>query len=565
MFFLLTFAFIAGFITILSPCILSIAPIVLAATTQRGYYKSFGIITGLLTSFSFFTLTLTAIVQATGISPDIFRYGAIVVIIFFGLTMLFPALENLFTIATAPLTRLGSVFQQESTTIQADFLSGLLLGIALGLVWTPCAGPVLATITALAATNGVTFTAILITCTYSCGAAIPLLFMCIGGKKITDKFTILLPYSGTIRSFFGILIIASAFAMLFHLDTAIQQRIAHYFPQLTIENNPTLIKELDMLKPTSNNLSNNDSVHAPELVGITDWINSQPLLLKNLRGTVVLIDFWTYSCINCVRTLPHITQWYESYKDKGFTIIGVHTPEFAFEKNKDHVQAAVKRFNITYPVALDNNYATWQAYNNHYWPAHYLIDQNGVIAEQHFGEGHYTQMENAIRTLLHLPPLEQSNAPTINMPTTPETYLGTDRGRNYNPDIVLQKNKPTTYGYSHTLKQDQVGITGEWIAASECIKSKSNTSTLSLNFIANKVYIVMQSSTELLVTVLLDGKPVPHKYYSKDMNKDGKIMVHEPRMYEVLDLKNDYGRHTLTLQCQKGIDAYVFTFGGTEK
>ena len=559
---LLTFAFIAGFITILSPCILSIAPILLASSADRGYSKPFGIIIGLIISFSFFTLSLTAIVQATGVSPDIFRYSAILIIIFFGLTMIFPALENMITIATARITQLGSFVQNQSTTIKTDFFSGIILGFALGLVWTPCAGPILATITALAATKGITFTAILITLAYSCGAAIPLFLLCIGGQKITDALDSIAPYSTKIRTIFGIIIIASACAMLFNVDTIIGQRFARYFPTFTIENNPTLIGQLDMLKTNKKSMIGDQSIHAPELIGIADWINSQPLTLKELRGTVVLIDFWTYSCINCVRTLPHVVQWYNTYKDKGFTVIGVHTPEFAFEKNKDHVQAAVKRFNITYPIALDNDYQTWQAYDNHYWPAHYLIDQNGMIVQHHFGEGNYDEMENGIRTLLNLQPRSAVSTPELPMPITAETYLGTDRGRNYNPDIMLQKDKPASYTYTHALADDQVGITGEWTAGSECIKSQSNDSVLNLNFIANKVYIVMQSATESLVTILLDGKPVPKKYYSQDMDKNGKIKVHEPRMYELLDLKNDYGRHTLTLQCQKGIDAYVFTFGG---
>ncbi|HLJ31669.1 MAG TPA: thioredoxin family protein, partial [Candidatus Babeliales bacterium] len=278
-----------------------------------------------------------------------------------------------------------------------------------------------------------------------------------------------------------------------------------------------------------------------ELVGITDWINSKPLTLEQLRGKVVLIDFWTYTCINCVRTLPHVTQWYKDYKNNGLEIIGVHTPEFAFEKNKDHVKNAVKKFNITYPVALDNDYQTWQAYNNHYWPAHYLIDQRGVIVKTHFGEGDYEEMENAIRMLLNLHhlPLKKDGELVLEKLITPETYLGSERGKG----------------------NDYITLHGNWTVKNDCIQSEDNSSEIVLNFMGTHVYLVMKSDQPKLITILLDGKPVPEKYWTKDSNKEGKIVVHEPRMYDVLDLKQDYGKHTLTLQCQTGINAYVFTFG----
>ena len=398
---LLIFAFFAGFITILSPCILSIAPILLAASAEESRYKPLGIIAGLIISFSFFTLSLTAIVQATGISPDIFRSIALGMIIFFGLTMIIPFFENTFALFTAYIARIGSTIQEHAIPIKTELISGLLIGIALGLLWTPCAGPILATITTIAATEGVTLTSILIILAYSIGAAIPMLLLCFGGAKIINSTTALAPYAHTIRQIFGIIIITSALAIIFHADTFIQEKIAHLFPSIDIEKSSRLQKELSMLKKTPSQNTNNQ---APELVGIADWLNSQPLTLAQLKGKVVLLDFWTYTCINCIRTLPHVVEWYKSYKDKGLEIIGIHTPEFAFEKNKTHVEDAIKRFNITYPVALDNDYKTWQAYDNHYWPAHYLIDQNGMIVKTHFGEGNYVEMENAICALLNLPP-----------------------------------------------------------------------------------------------------------------------------------------------------------------
>ncbi len=543
---LLIFAFFAGFITILSPCILSIAPILLAASAEESRYKPLGIIAGLIISFSFFTLSLTAIVQATGISPDIFRSIALGMIIFFGLTMIIPFFENTFALFTAYIARIGSSLQEHAIPIKTELISGLLIGIALGLLWTPCAGPILATITTIAATEGVTLTSILIILAYSIGAAIPMLLLCFGGAKIINSTTALAPYAHTIRQIFGIIIITSALAIIFHADTFIQEKIAHLFPSIDIEKSSRLQKELSMLKKTPSQNTNNQ---APELVGIADWLNSQPLTLAQLKGKVVLLDFWTYTCINCIRTLPHVVEWYKSYKDKGLEIIGIHTPEFAFEKNKTHVEDAIKRFNITYPVALDNDYKTWQAYDNHYWPAHYLIDQNGMIVKTHFGEGNYVEMENAICALLKLPACTKKDELPFRKELTPETYLGFERGDHYQPTLPIQKNAPALYQSTEPLGDDKVGLTGTWTVTADHIHSETDNSEITLNFIANHVYIVMQSDKPQQVSILLDGK------------KEGTILVHEPRAYEVIDLKENYGRHTLTLQCNKDINAYVFTFG----
>ena len=545
----------------LSPCILSIAPILLAANAEQSRSKPLGIIIGLVFSFSFFTLSLTTIVRATGITPDIFRYAALGMIIFFGLTMLIPAFENAFNILTAGIARVGNSIQRQSTLIQTDFISGLLLGIALGLLWTPCAGPILATITTIAATSGITATSILMAVFYSLGAAVPMALLSFGSTKIVHSLSSFSAHAHTIRKILGIITITSALAIMFHADVMIQEKIAQFFPNITLEQNSILQKELDMLHKKNSSEPTTGTV-APEITGIAEWLNSQPLTLAQLRGKVVLLDFWTYTCINCIRTLPHITQWYNTYKDKGLEIIGIHTPEFAFEKSKPHVEDAIKRFNITYPVALDNEYKTWQAYSNRYWPSHYLIDQHGIIVKRHFGEGGYVEMENAICALLNLPQCDKKEQYPSTKPITPETYLGFERADRYSPELQIQPNQPTSYNTTTSLRNDQVGLTGVWTVRPDCIQSESDNNKISLDFIGNHVYLVMQSDNPQLLTVLLDGKPVPEKYRSRDMNKNAKIMVHKPRMYELIDLKEDYGRHTLTLQCQKGINAYVFTFGG---
>ena len=289
--------------------------------------------------------------------------------------------------------------------------------------------------------------------------------------------------------------------------------------------------------------------------------------MEQLRGKVVLVDFWTYSCINCVRTLPYLKEWYKKYKDQGLVIIGVHTPEFEFEKNVQNVKDAVNRFDIIYPVALDNEYKTWQNYNNRYWPAHYFIDQNGIVKEQHFGEGGYQETEAMIRSLLGLSPLEkQKEEPQKAVHAiTPETYLGYTRARAYGAEIILKKNEVAKYDYKGTVGDNQVGLKGAWLVGSESIVAKSDTSILELNFIANRVYLVMNSATPQMVMVLLDGKPLASEYRTIDMNAQGKIMVDAARMYDLLDLKGNPGRHVMTLQIPQGVEAYAFTFGAGAK
>ncbi|MBD3273445.1 redoxin domain-containing protein [Candidatus Dependentiae bacterium] len=319
----------------------------------------------------------------------------------------------------------------------------------------------------------------------------------------------------------------------------------------------------------SNKINNSNSVQviqpgikAPKIEGITHWINTSRIKLEQLKGKVVLVDFWAYSCINCIRTLPYLKKWYEKYKDDGFTIIGVHKAEFDFEKDLKNVKKAVERFGLTYPIAMDNNDKTWNNYRNRYWPAHYLIDQNGIIQKIHIGEGDYLEMENAIRNLLGLSPISEKQIEQGGFSSvTPETYLGYLRGNSYHKDIVLKRNQIATYNYQGDLNINQVGIRGSWLALPEYIQTKSNDCILNLNFIANRVYLVMSSKKSQEIDVFLDNMPLNKKYYTKDFNDEGKIVVDEPRMYDILDLKGDNNKHILTLKLPKDVSLYAFTFG----
>lgn len=571
---LLIFSFLAGIATVLSPCILPVLPAILSASASGGKGRPLGVIIGLIMSFVFFTLALTTLVQSFGLSANFLRYLAIGIIGFFGLVLFIPRLSEKFAMLTESIGNFGSGLQGKVRG-RTGFVSGLVIGAALGLVWTPCAGPILAAITTLVATQKVTLEIFLLTLFYSLGAAFPLFFIAYGGQKALNIPT-LAKYSERIRQFFGALMILTAFALAFNLDVVFQQSILDYIPRVQLENNERLKQELEKLRGPSpfeakEKLPQKPGelpfiASAPPIVGITGWINSPPLTLEKLRGKVVLIDFWTYSCINCIRTFPYLRKWYDAYQDKGFVIVGVHTPEFEFEKDENNVRKAVERFKIKYPVAMDNNYATWQSYHNSYWPAHYLIDQKGIVREIHFGEGAYLETENGIRSLLNLPPLakeDEVSAPAI-APMTPETYLGYKRAAAYTQENKIVPGRSEMYHYSAKLSHNQVGIEGDWTVEGEYIRSNSNQSTLSLNFEANRVYLVLSGASPDPITVDLDGKTLPIEYRTADMDPQGKISVKEARKYDIIDLKGKGGRHTVTLHIPTGLKAYAFTFGMEE-
>lgn len=576
---LLVFAFLAGIVTVLSPCVLPVLPALLSAGGGKGHLRPIGIITGLICSFTFFTLALTALVHLTGVSPDFLRYIAITLIALFGLMMIFPWLGEKFAEATSWFANLGQSVQTKSKVIGSGFWSGFVLGIALGLVWTPCAGPILATITTVVATSTVTASIFLITLAYSLGAAIPMLLIIYGGQKAINSSRSLSAYAEWIRKGFGVLMILTAVAIALHYDVKFQQIALQYIPFLNIEDNSVVKAELDKLKSASDVNSNTSFVlpsetltpkdgetlpkfaAVPSLVGITGWVNTEPFTLEQLRGKVVLIDFWTYSCINCIRTFPYLKDWYAKYKDKGLVIVGVHTPEFEFEKNPENVKEAVKRFELLYPIAIDSNFKTWLNFNNHFWPAHYLVDQTGIVRSFHFGEGAYVQTENDIRNLLGLPPIVKTEPATTIRPLTPETYLGFARGDRYVSENSIRRDAAFDYKYSEKLKDNEVGLKGNWLVTSEKITSMDDASTLDLNFLATRVYLVMDADKPQVVSVYLDDKPLEKTYYTSDMNSKGQILVKEPRKYDVVDLKGQYGRHKLTLRVPKGVSLYAFTFG----
>jgi cytochrome c biogenesis protein CcdA/thiol-disulfide isomerase/thioredoxin len=570
---LLLFAFLAGIVTILSPCILPILPIVLSGSVSGDKKRPYGIILGFILSFTFFTLFLATIVRLTGIPTNTLRIIAGIVLLFFGFSLLIPAFQTLIEKLFSRLSVLGP-----KANPHAGFWGGFVIGLTIGIVWTPCVGPILASVIALAATSQVTLVTFLITLTYSIGTAIPMFLIMYGGRNLLNKAPWLTKNTPVIQKAFGILMILFAVAIFSNVDQTVEGLLAQtpYGADLTqIENNSAVTKQLTSLKkqnPIHSAIDTsglfNDDAPAPDFVGITNWLNTdKPLSIKDLRGKVVLVDFWTYTCINCIRTLPHVTSWYDKYHNLGFVVIGVHTPEFPFEHETANVENAIKQYHIFYPVAQDNNYATWNNYNNEYWPAEYLIDAQGNIRRTHFGEGEYDQMEQAIQLLLkqagHKVTQKLDSMPDTTPQTeiSPETYLGSNRMQYYYPNGTLG-NGTSNYTLLNAPPQNTFSLGGQWTINGEQAVAGKNA-TLEYNFIASNVYLVLKpgSKQPSHIKVFLDGKPVTSADAGSDI-KNGMLTVTSDRLYSLINLQGKTENHLLKLEFQTpGIQAFAFTFG----
>ncbi len=555
---LILFAFLGGIVTILSPCILPILPIVFSGSITGGKRRPMGVVAGFILSFTFFTLFLSSIVRATGLSADALRVVAVVVIAFFGLSLLVPSFQVLMEKLFSRLTAFAP--KQNNND---GFLSGLLVGVSLGLVWTPCVGPILASIITLAATSNVGTDAVIITLAYATGTSIPLLAITIGGRHLLTKHPWLLANTIRIQKGFGILMLITALAIFFSWDRKFQAYILEKFPNygtgLTkFEDNAIVKKQLDDMKnkPKGGPMFDN----APEFIPGGEWINSEPLTIQGLHGKVVLVDFWTYTCINCIRTLPYLKSWHEKYADKGLVIVGVHTPEFEFEKNINNVKKAVKDFGLKYPIMQDNDYATWQAYANHYWPAKYLVDKNGKIRYTHFGEGNYDETEQKIQELLAVDMAIDN--PTYQVSArTPETYLGYQRMAGLASPERVTPDKAMLFTAPTDLVRNTFALSGTWtISAERAMPTKG--ATLTYHFDAAQVFLVMRPKAlgaTAKMKVTLDGKEVGE--FAGDDVRNGVVTIDGDRLYKLIKLTPP-GVHILQLEfLDSNTELYAFTFG----
>ena len=571
---LLVFAFISGLITIFAPCIWPLLPLILSTTATGGHRKPLGVVLGIVGSFAVFTLTISYIVKIIPFDPNSLRLISVIVIGFLGLTLLIPRLSR---VIEGAVSRLSGGFATRFTGQNTNgFLGGLITGLALGIVWTPCAGPILATIATLAVTNSVNASIILVTAVYSIGVAIPLFLFAIFGRAIFTKSRALSKYTGRVQQVFGAIMILTAILIFTNYDKTLQARLLDYFPSygnllIKFESNSAVKEQLDKInnrdtKPLveSGDLFNvTQDLPAPEFTGITNWLNSEPLTMQGLRGKVVLVDFWTYTCINCIRTLPYVTSWDEKYRDKGLVIVGVHSPEFEFEKNTKNVENAIKQYGIKYAVAQDNDFATWNAYSNQYWPAKYLIDKDGKIRYFHFGEGNYDETEKVIQELLkesgrQITEEINNQAQDVSYRgLSPETYLGSQRMQYHYPNIKLPNGIQTLTPVKN-IPVNRFILGGEWMISDEYSESINN-SVLEYNFNSEKVFLVMRSKDGSVknVKVFVDGKPVSTNK-GADVEK-GVITIDSDRLYELVDLEN-IENHLLRLEFENGVEIFAFTF-----
>ena len=550
---LVPIAFAAGVITAFTPCILPVLPIVLAGGGTGTKRRPYAIAAGLITTFTAFLLAGAWLWGLLGISAKHqIRIGAVLLVVL-AVVLIFPRAGELAERPFLFLTRRRT----------GDLGGGYLLGASLGLVFVPCGGPVLATLTANIATNRVGGWIVVIAIAYAVGAALPMLAIARGSQGLAARFR---RRAQTVRIAGGILMAASALVIYEGWAENLQTKVPGYasWVQNAIEGSSAAKSRLDRLagsgKPVfvarGERLASRlgkvplkDYGPAPDVHNVSAWINSRPLSLRALRGKVVLVDFWTYSCINCLRTLPYLKSWDARYRSKGLVILGVHTPEFAFEHDLGNVRAAVKRLGVRYPVALDNDYGTWNAYGNNYWPADYLIDQAGHVRDVHIGEGGYAQTDHDIRLLLsagakRLPSDLPATDHTPTEARTQETYLGYARIGNYDGS-PLKTDRSATYTFPPTIPQDSFAYAGSWTVEGERIVA-GRGARLRLHFQARSVHLVLGGHGT--VGVAVDGR------------RTGTTQVDADRLYTLVS-SDQTRKGLLELRFTPGLSAYAFTFG----
>ena len=546
-------AFLEGVALIASPCILPVLPIILAGSLDGGRRRPFGIITGFVASFVGFALLSRQLLIILHADPVVVRDVALVLLAFLGIIMFSKKLSDKLFSVTQGLANLGQNLTSRWDQKQG-YLSGVAIGMLVGLIWSPCAGPIMAAaiVQIIQAKSG--FAVAVTVGMFAIGAGVPMLLIALMGRQVMARMGFLKTHSNAVRRVLGVVILLSAVLIYEGADVKLLAAAGESSskPNEAYQGNKVLMA-LDNPYP------------APEFAETTDWLNSAPLKMADLRGKVVLVDFWTYSCINCVRTLPHLTDWDAKYRDKGLVIIGVHSPEFEFEKKRENVADAIKRFGIQYPVVLDNNLATWKNFNNHYWPQHYLINKDGQVVYTHFGEGEYDLTENNIRALLGLGQAEAAPAAdnfSIYTPTqSRETYLGYKRAANNANKDGLNRDEIEKYVFPETLPLHHWALAGEWNIDSQNITTEKPKAALRFNFSAKKVFLVMGTATgkPVHVHVLLNGQPIGAAG-GVDV-KDGLLTVDSERLYELIN--QDAAKDGL-LELQfddEGTQAYAFTFG----
>ena len=590
------FAFIAGAGTALSPCVLPVLPALLSAGASGGRRRPIGIVIGLTVTFTITIVGFASVIDGVGLGDGATRTVAIVVLATFGLATLVPAVGDRIEAAISRVTSRVPV----SGRVAGDgdgLRSGLAVGGALGFLYAPCAGPILAAVIAVGSASGRT---VVVALAYASGSAVVLLALALGGRGLSER----LRRAGRgplLQRVLGSVMLLTAVAMAFNLDIRFQTAIANHLPSALV--NPTKAledsagakRELARLRGASRfetaQAQARDAAaatpaasgaaagaastlpvigDAPDFVGNQRWFNTpggKPLTIAGLRGRVVLVDFWTYTCINCIRTLPHLTAWDARYRKAGLTIVGVHSPEFDFEKRAGNVADAIRQNGIKYPVAQDNDLATWDAWGNQYWPAEYLIDARGRVREAHFGEGQYDKTEASIRALLtergdgSLGGLAHpARTYTPAQQTSPETYIGSDRAQGF---VAANTPRAGTHTYPPApgkLELSSFALSGPWTVDGEHAVARAGAG-LTAEVQGKDVYLVMSPPPGRpgAVHVLLDGKPIAPAAAGADV-RGGVIKVDRQKLYHLVH-RGSVERHRLELRPDAGVGAFAFTFG----
>ena len=576
---LILFGFLAGAATAVSPCVLPVLPIALSAGATGGRRRPLGIVAGLVVSFSFAVVALVYVISALGLPNDLLRNIAIGVLVVFGVVLMIPPLAARLEAGISGVTsRFGAPRAGGD-----GFWSGFLLGGSLGIVYLPCAGPILAGVITVTASQSFNAGRLAVAVAYALGSAGVLYLLMVGGRRLVRP---LARRGSALQVATGAVMVIVALAMLGEYDLRFQHEVVADLPSFlvdpaeAIENTDSAqaaLARIDGVNPhgigsraSQSGLKNYGP--APEFTDTEQWFNTpgdRPLTMNGLRGHVVLIDFWTYSCVNCIRTLPYLNAWNKRYAKDGLTIVGVHTPEFPFEREAGNVAAAIAREGIEYPVVQDNEQGTWNAYGNLYWPAEYFVDANGDVRYAHFGEGDYGKKEAVIRRLL----AEAGDrvgagradahglAPSAGV-TTPETYLGPFRAeRLTNPEL-----SPGLHDFSSPalraparVPPNEFAYRGRWRIALESATAAGGAG-LDLAFGARRVYLVLGSPGHpRKVRVRLDGHPIGAADAGADVH-GGAVTVDSQRLYELVDLPR-VEHHLLELEPEAGVTGYAFTFG----
>ena len=569
--------FLSGVLTILSPCILPVLPFVFARSEQR-------FVTGGLPMLAGMAVTFTAIASLAAVggawAVNVNQYGRIVSLVLLGAFAVTLLSRHLAGWLSRPFVALGNRLIPSASNGGAGGrpLSSMLLGVATGLLWAPCAGPILGLVLTGAAISGPNTRTTLLLFAYAAGAATSLGVAILAGGRVFASLKRSLGAGEWVRRGLGVAVLLAVLAIALGWDSSVLTRLSLNGTSRVEQSLLHALKHDDMPRAMGSSAPLGVEGEMPSLAGATAWLNSPPLSTAALRGRVVLVDFWTYSCINCLRSLPYLKGWYEKYKDHGLLIIGVHAPEFAFEKDPGNVRRAVGDLGIKYPVALDDKYAIWEGFDNQYWPAHYFIDAAGHIRSHHFGEGQYAESEQTIRRLLteagytNLPPIGPATEMTGGVQAaadlahdqSPETYLGYDRAEGFSSPEGFAQDRLQTYSIPEALALNHWALAGPWTVDTERAVLGAAPGQIAFHFYARDLHLVLGPGARgkpIRFRVRLDGAD-PGSNRGADVDASGQGVIKEERLYQLIRQSGPIAGHVFSIEFLDGdAAAYSFTFG----